>query len=143
MKNFFGRLLILIAIIASGVLFFISLGTILFLIFSDQNILANCLSTDLSSSVLLFSFYSVSELLFGCLAIKCLFDIIKARRMRLSLIFSLLTLAFLVSSLVILIATTSLHLPPRGFCVAVEIAKIATCSCLLIGSAVNFKKDCK
>lgn len=144
MKNFIGRLIVLISAVTNAILFLIMIGTFAFYwmsspqsiaaIFTGELALNYYISIGLVGIVLIFYFY---------LTTHCVICITRGKRMKKALVFSILMFVALLSSFIYNIATTPDFSPYYAFFYGIEIALMFTTLGFFIGSLFNYKKDCK
>ena len=144
MKNFIGRLIVLISGVTNVILFLIMIGTFIFYwlsspqsiaaIFTGELALNYYISIGLVILVLIFYFY---------LTTSCIIAITRGKRMKKTMVVSIFMFVALLSSFIYNVVTTPTFSPYYAFFYGIEIALMFTTAGFFIGSLFNYRKDCK
>lgn len=144
MKNFFGRVLILITSTIHCVLFFVIVGIFLFFAFDDFNNLTNFFSGTLATTTYGGVALAILDFISFCfITILCMIDIIHAKSMKHAFFGSVV---FFIINLITLLFNIFI---PRSdniyfdLFISISITLGVTSILLTIGSAFNFRKDCR
>ncbi len=144
MKNFLGRIIILINSIINCALFFILIGVFLFFSFNETNSLMSFLhgqSTNLEYvgiAVALLDF-----LLLIITTVVCIIGIINGRRMKHALIVSSLFFGYNLFTFLFNLFIPHIDNVYTGILISVMVALIVTSIMNMVGSAFNLHKDCR
>ena len=144
MKNFFGRIIILICSIIHCVMFFIILGTALFYIIENANSLENFFSGNLTSLDYTGLFFAIIDfIVFIIITLICLIDIINARSMKHAFIWSIILFCINIFTFLFNLLIPHLDSIYYGILLGCSGTTIGTSLFLVIGSGFNYYKDCR
>ena len=144
MKNFAGRLIVLVSGIVNIIVFLVIIGTFVFYCMSDTDSVVAFFTGELSQiyyvSVLLVE---IVLILYIYLTIRALISITKGKAMKKDLIVSVLMFVFLLASFVYNLITTPEYSVYYAFLYGIEITLMISTIGMFIGSLFNYHKDCK
>ena len=145
MKNFSGRLIILISVLLGIFTLFSDLGITIFYIWTKFDIVIaelsspNCLVDYIGLFLHVFSFILTIIALFYCLK-----NIILATRMKRSMYLSIIALLILISSFLFNLLMPGITLfDSVPYIIPLFILKVLTNIGLCFGSILNYRKDCR
>ncbi len=144
MKNFAGRLIVLVSGIVNIIVFLVIIGTFVFYCMSDTDSVVAFFTGELSQiyyvSVLLVE---IVLILYIYLTIRALISITKGKAMKKDLIVSVLMFVFLLASFIYNLITTPEYSVYYAFLYGIEITLMISTIGMFIGSLFNYHKDCK
>lgn len=144
MKNFFGRIIILICSIMHCIIFFILLGALLFFLIQDTNSINNFFGgnlTNLEYIGLLLGF--IDLVVFIIVTVICLVDIINARSMKHAFIWSILLLCINLTTFLFNLLIPHIDTVFYGIFISCSGTVLGTSLFLVLGSGFNYYKDCR
>ena len=144
MKNFTGRLIILIGSIINCILFFLIIGAFIYFCFSDTISLENFFagnSTPMEYTSVALGFIDFVILI--VITSICIVDIIHARSMKHALIGSNVFLVFNLFTFLFTLFSPHVDTIFTGLYFGIMVTLIVTSALLVTGSALNFHKDCR
>lgn len=144
MRNFLGRIIILISSIVNCALFFVLIGLFLFFSFNETDALMNFLhgqSTELEYVGIAVAILDLIILLVT--TIICTIGIINGRRMKHALIVSSLFFGYNLFTFLFNLFIPHVDNVYTGILISVMVALIVTSVMNMIGSAFNLHKDCR
>lgn len=144
MKNFVGRLIVLISGIVNIAVFLVIIGTFVFYSINDFSSIVSFFTGDLSTIYYISSaLESIVFVFYVYLTIHSLNDITKGKAMKKDLIVSIFMFIFLLASFIYNMITTPEYSIYYGFLYGIEITLIISTGGIFIGSLLNYHKDCK
>lgn len=144
MKNFLGRIIILISSIINCALFFVLIGVFLFYAFDEIDSLMGFLNGN--STPVEYAGISVGILDFILLLVStivCIIGIINGRRMKHALIVSSIFFFYNLFTFLFNLFIPHVDNVYTGILISIMVVLIVTSTLNVIGCAFNFHKDCR
>jgi len=144
MKNFVGRLIVLISGVINIVVFLVITGTFVFYSINDFSSIVSFFTGKLISIYYISS--TLESIVFGFyvyLTIHSLNDITKGKAMKKDLIVSIFMLMFLLASFTYNVISIPEYSVYYGFLYGFEVTLMVSTIGIFIGSLLNYHKDCK
>ena len=144
MKNFSGRIIVLICGVANVVLFLVMIGTFIFYSLSDPSAVAAFFTGGLASHYYIsIGLVSLVIILYLYLTIHSLISITKGKVMKKDMFVAVFVFVALLASFIFNVMTTPEYSLYYAFFYGIEIALMLTTSGMFAGSFLNYHKDCK
>lgn len=144
MKNFFGRIIILICSVIHCIIFFVLLGTLLFFLIQETHSISNFFSGNLTNLEYIGLLLGLIDLIiFIIVTLICLIDIMNARSMKHAFYWSIVLLIINLVTFLFNLLIPHLDTVFFGIFISCSGTTIGTSLFLLIGSGFNYYKDCR
>lgn len=144
MKNFFGRILILVTSIVNIVLSIVMISILSFYLWSEtENFLSMMNGTYGPINIFEFILHIFTVLFFIYATIWCLKNIAKGKSMKNALIGTSVLLGVIILNLCTHLFIPNVYIFSLGAFISTSVTQIVTTSLLIIGCYFNFYRDCR